>query len=118
MDIEEARIRCLSKPHTTEEMPFDDTYVAFKVAGKIFAGLPLESPGLYVLKCDPEAFDDLVAEHPSIQQAWHWHKKHWIQIQLNGPDITDKLVKELTDKAYDAVVAKFTKKLKAELGFL
>lgn len=44
MTIEDARIYCLSKPHATEDMPFGDDYVTFRIGGKIFAGLPLEKP--------------------------------------------------------------------------
>lgn len=116
MNIEQARLLCLEKPHTSEDMPFGDDLVAFRVAGKIFGCLPLEKPNLLVLKCDPEEFDDLLAQHSSIAQAYHWHKKHWIEIQLDGEDITDSLVKGLIGKAYDIVVSKLTKKLRAELG--
>lgn len=115
MNIEQVRLLCLSKAHTTEDMPFDDTFVTFKVAGKIFAGLPLEHPGLLVLKCNSEYFDDLCAAYPSIHQAWHWHKKHWVQLQLDGSDISDALVRRLIDDAYIQVIAKFSRKLRVEL---
>lgn len=116
MDIEQVRLYCLSKEHSTEDMPFDDTFVTFKVAGKIFAGLPLEKPGMLVLKCNPEIFDDLCARYPSVEQAWHWHKKFWIQMHICESDITDELVRKLIDDAYIQVVAKFSRKRRIELG--
>jgi Fe-S oxidoreductase len=42
MDIESIREYCLQKPLATEEFPFDETTLVFKVAGKMFACLPLE----------------------------------------------------------------------------
>lgn len=37
MNIEEFREICLSFPHTTEEFPFDETTLVFKVFNKMFA---------------------------------------------------------------------------------
>ena len=115
MTIEDARFYCLSKPHATEDMPFGDDYVAFRIGGKIFAGLPLEKPNLFVLKCDPEMFDEMVAQYSAIEQAWHWHKHLWMQIHLDDAEISSELVKYLTDQAYQLVYNKLTKKEKAEL---
>jgi predicted DNA-binding protein (MmcQ/YjbR family) len=42
MNIEELRDYCLSKPHTTENFPFDQNTLVFKVAGKMFALAPLD----------------------------------------------------------------------------
>ena len=36
MDIVELRELCLSFPHTTEEFPFDETTLVFKVFNKMF----------------------------------------------------------------------------------
>ena len=37
MHIEEFREYCLGKPAVTEEFPFDETTLVFKVMGKMFA---------------------------------------------------------------------------------
>lgn len=42
MNIEDVREYCLSLAHATEDMPFDESTVAFRVGGKIFAMLGLE----------------------------------------------------------------------------
>ena len=115
MNIEDVRSYCLSKPLATEDMPFGGDYLAFRISGKIFAGIPLNQPHIFVLKCSPELFDEVTEQYPSIEQAWHWHKKHMLQIHLDGYDITDDLVKELTDKAFALVYNKLTRKQKAEL---
>ncbi|MCF0198263.1 MAG: MmcQ/YjbR family DNA-binding protein [Bacteroidaceae bacterium] len=115
MNTEEAREYCLSKPFTTEDMPFGDDYVAFRVGGKIFAGLPLEQRQVLVLKCDPAVFDEITATYPSIRQAWHWHKRHWMELHLEGEDIAPELVRELTDHAYEWVFSHLTKKAQRAL---
>lgn len=116
MDIESARLYCLAKEYATEDMPFGDDYVVFRIGGKIFAGLPLSMPGLLVLKCDPAVFDEMTERYAAIQQAWHWHKRHWMQIQLDSPSITDELVCQLTDEAYALVRSKLTRKVRESLG--
>lgn len=42
MNIESVRDYCLSLPETTEDFPFDETTLAFRVMGKIFAMVDLE----------------------------------------------------------------------------
>lgn len=37
MNIEDARLYCLSKQDATEDFPFDETTLAFRVENKIFA---------------------------------------------------------------------------------
>ena len=55
MNVEEFRVYCLAKTGVTEEFPFDETTLVFKVAGKIFAITGLDDPEFKVnLKCDPD----------------------------------------------------------------
>ena len=49
MDIESIRQYCLQKLYVSEEFPFDETTLVFKVAGKMFACMPLEKPDMLVL---------------------------------------------------------------------
>ena len=44
MHIEQFRQYCLSKPMVTEEFPFDESTLVFKVCGKMFALTGLENP--------------------------------------------------------------------------
>lgn len=115
MTIEDLRQYILSKPQVTEDFPFDEEYLAFRLGGKIFAGMPLEKNGVVQLKCDPDEFDQVLESHPYAEQAWHWHKRHWIQINLND-SIPTQATHELVDRAYEIIKSKLTKKLKAELG--
>ena len=53
MNIETVREYCLSLPLVTEDFPFDERTLAFRVLGKIFACIDLERPNLVTMKCDP-----------------------------------------------------------------
>ena len=51
MNIEEIRNYCLTLPLATEDFPFDETTLAFRVLGKVFAMIDLENPPWFVLTC-------------------------------------------------------------------
>ena len=60
MDIEQARELCLSLPQVEESFPFDDVTLVMKVAGKMFALIPLDSEKKAIaLKCDPDRSEHL-----------------------------------------------------------
>ena len=75
MNIEEIREYCIVKPGVTEGLPFNDTALVFKVAGKMFALLDLseDSRGIS-LKCDPELAIELREQHPEVTPAYHFNK--------------------------------------------
>ena len=115
MHIEAFREYCISKKGITEEFPFDEQTLVFKVMGKMFALVPLERiPSQANLKCDPEKAIVLREEHDGIiTPGYHMSKVHWNTLFLEN--LPPKLIMELVDHSYDLVVSKFTKKLKAEL---
>ena len=111
MNIEEIRNYCIQLPLATEDFPFDETTLAFRVLGKIFAMIDLESPKWFVLKCDPELAIDLRDQHTEITGAWHMNKKYWNQLDIFG-SLSDKLINQLINHSYSEVVKKLPQKLK------
>lgn len=116
MNIEEYRDYCVSLPFVTEEFPFDQNTLVFKVAGKMFALTDVESFSGINLKCDPEEAMVLREEYPAVQPGYHMSKVHWNTINMDG-SIDDDLLKKWIQKSYNLVVEKLPKKLKSELGF-
>ena len=114
MNIETIREYCLSLPATTEDFPFDETTLVFRVSGKIFAMIDLENTEWFVLKCDPEYAIELREEHQEITGAWHMNKKHWNQLNLFG-SLSDKQILTLIDHSYDLVFKKLTRKRREEI---
>ena len=116
MNIESFREYCISKKGVTEEFPFDEDTLVFKVLGKMFALTGLERvPFKISLKCDPEraielreAFDGLIVG------AYHMNKKHWNTIEPER--LPPQLVKDLIDHSYNLVVNGLTKRQKEELN--
>ncbi len=115
MDIESVREYIISLKNVSEDMPFGDDYVCFRIANKIFAGLPLMQANTLVLKTLPSRFEELTEEFSAIEQAYHWHKKHWMQIDITGQNITEVLLKCLIEEAYKIVFEKLPKKIQKEL---
>lgn len=113
MNIESVRNYCLSLPHATEDFPFDETTLAFRIGGKIFAMIDLENTEWFVLKCEPDYAIELRDRYSEIIGAWHMNKKHWNQLNLFG-SLTDALICELICHSYNEVVKKIPRKLKIE----
>ncbi len=113
IDLENVRNYCLKKKgKITEEFPFDEEVLVFKVYGKIFLltninGIPLSVN----VKCDAERAAELRERFPSITPAWHMNKKMWNTVEIDGT-LQEKLVFELIDHSYDEVVKKLPKKIK------
>jgi predicted DNA-binding protein (MmcQ/YjbR family) len=118
MNIEEFRTFCISKKGVTEEFPFDEVTLVFKVMGKMFALAPLERiPSQVNLKCDPERAVSLREEYDgSIIPGYHMSKIHWNTLFLE--QLPPELVIELINHSYQLVVDKLPAKLKAELAGL
>lgn len=113
MNIESIRDYCLSLPFVTEDFPFDETTLAFRIMGKIFAMTDLQNSDRVVLKCDPERALELRDKYSDIEGAWHMNKKYWNQINTHGM-LTDDFIKSLIRHSYSEVVKKLPKKVGKE----
>lgn len=114
MNIESFREYCLLKKGVTEEFPFDNNTLVFKVAGKMFALAGVDNFSGINLKVDPEQGAELREKYTFIQPAFHMNKKHWITVVMDG-SAPEKLVHRLIDNSYDLVVLKLTKSQKLTL---
>jgi predicted DNA-binding protein (MmcQ/YjbR family) len=115
MTLETLRDYCLGKPGTTESFPFGETTLVFKVGGKMFALMDIESRPLQVaLKCDPERAIALREEHEAVQPGFHLNKTHWNTVTLDGTvkwqDLSDWI-----DHSYQLVLASLPKRVRAEI---
>ena len=108
MNIEEFREYCIAKPGVTEEFPFDESTLVFKVMGKIFALTDLVDEFSLNLKCDPERAIALREQYAAIQPGYHMNKAHWNSVKMDG-SLSQKLILELIDHSYDLVVDKLPK---------
>lgn len=114
MNVEEFRMYCLKKPMVTEEFPFDETTLVFKVMGKMFALTGLNELDFKVnLKCDPDRSIELREQYDSIIGGFHMNKKHWNTVEPEG--ISIGLFRELIDHSYDLVVKGLPRRLRDQI---
>lgn len=114
MDIESFRGYCISKPFVSEEFPFDNNTLVFKVMGKMFALTDVEAFASINLKCDPEMAVELRESFSSVIPGYHMNKKHWNTVMMDG-SISDELIKKWTDISFQLVVDKLPKKEREKL---
>lgn len=113
MFLDGLRNHCIEKQGVTEGFPFDKSTLVFKVFGKMFALLDVDSFESINLKCEPEKAIELRESHQGIQPGYHMNKTHWNTVLLND-DVTDELLVELIDHSYELVYASLPKKVRNE----
>ncbi|WP_299822100.1 MmcQ/YjbR family DNA-binding protein [uncultured Pontibacter sp.] len=116
MNIEDFREYCLAKKGVTEELPFDQDTLVFKVCGKMFAlcSLSAYEQGI-ALKCDPEKAVELREAYPEkVKPGYHMSKVHWNTV-LPEAGLADSLIRNWIDDSYHLVASKLTKAQKATI---
>ena len=118
MDIEQVRDFALSLLGVTEDQPFGDDVITYRIEGKIFLCLSLgagqndmrDSEPRLALKLTPERNEELRELYPSVTPAWHWNKKHWSDVYYEH--LEEDLVKPIIKESYDLVVSKLPKSIR------
>lgn len=114
MNIEEVRSLALIQPGVTEDTPFGDDIVVFRIKGKIFMCLSLENQEPhFALKLHPERNEELRAMYDEVVPAWHWNKKHWSDVYYKS-GLTDHLIEEWIRESYKLVLSSLPKRLRSK----
>lgn len=112
MNLESFYEYCLTKNGSTEDFPFDQNILVFKVGGKMFALSSLiqweKGEPSVNLKCNPDYALELRAQYNDVQPGYHMSKVHWNTVAINR-EISDKLVKKWIDDSYELVFKSLTK---------
>ncbi|MDX2139627.1 MAG: MmcQ/YjbR family DNA-binding protein [Chloroflexota bacterium] len=103
----------MSKARVTEEFPFGEDPV-YKVAGKMFALIPLGEPLSISLKCDPKLVPILRETYAAVTVAPYMSKTHWNRVRVDGT-IADDEVLEMIDNSYALVVKGLPKAVRDSL---
>ena len=116
MNIEEVHAYCLSFPNVTDEFPFDEVTLVFKVNGKMFLALSLEeSDERFVLvKCAPEQAIELRERYAAVQPGYYMNKKHWNSLYLER-DMSDTEIRRWIRHSYRKVVEGLPKREREQL---
>lgn len=106
MNIETIREYCLSKPGSEETLPFGPDTLVYKVNGKIFLLMGLDSETLrFNVKCDPDKAPELREEYACVLPGYHMNKKHWNTIVVDG-SVSSGQLKEWIDHSYNLIAPK------------
>ena len=114
MTLDYFRDFCLSLPHVTEDTPFGPDVLVFRVGGKIFALMDMETFPYVNLKCDPERALQLREEYPGITPGYHMNKKLWNSVSTQG-NVPDPLILELAKDSYQLILESLPKKVRESL---
>ena len=114
MDIEALRRYCLSLPHATEDIQWENNLL-FRIGGKMFAIAALDrTPTSVSVKCTLEDFAELV-ERDGINPAPYLARNKWVMLESLDA-LPAKELKRLIKDSYAMVAAKLPKKVRVELG--
>ena len=114
MNIEEIRDYCLAKPGVTEDMPFGEDTLVFRVGEKLFLLTSLSQGDRFNVKCDPERAIELREQHTEIQPGYHMNKKHWNTVYTNG-DLSRRQICDMIDHSYDLVLKSLPKNIRGQV---
>ncbi len=115
MDIESVRKFCLSLPHVTEGIQWENDLL-LRIGNKMFTVISLEALSDHCMsfKCTPEKFAELV-EQEGIMPAPYVARYHWVALERFDV-LPERELKELLKTAYELVRDKLPKKVRDTLG--
>ena len=96
-------------------MPYGPDWLIFRIGGKIFLHVWLESPEpTCAVKLPPEMGQQLRERYDGVRPAYHLNKTHWNDIYLEMMD--DVLVKQWISLSYQLVLSKLPKRIREVCG--
>ena len=121
MNIEQVREYALSLSGVTEDQPFGDDIITFRLEGKIFVCLWLgddkqdakNAEPRFALKLSPERNEELRAQFSTITPAWHWNKKHWSDVYYEK--LEDVQIQEWIKESYELIASKLPKAVRSKI---
>ena len=99
MDILDFREYVLGLHEVEECTPFDDVTLVYKVGGRMFACANMEVFTGISFHHDVERGEALRDEYRDIVPAWHFNKKYWSTVRIDG-DVPDRVVREVFFDSY------------------
>ena len=120
MDIEQVREYALSLFGVTEDQPFGDDVVTFRVEGKIFLCLWLGGSRLgmkgensrFACKLAPERSEALRERSAAGAPGCLWDKEHWSDVEYG--QLAAETVTAWIKESYELIVSKQPKAVRAK----
>lgn len=111
----------MKKKGVTKKYKEEWGWTSYKVGEKMFAALcnPSEkydkmyaNHNILSLKCDTLEWELLKNKYDDVLPGFYLDKRFWISLRLDG-DLSNEVIEELCEKAYQLVYEKLPKKVKA-----
>lgn len=116
MKVIEAQPGAVPKPMAPPRATVPNVLI-YKVKEKMFAIMSLRGAEGVILKCDPDQALLLRERYEGIGHRSHLDPRFWISVGLDA-DVPADEIHHLVKHSYEQVVAKLTRKQKAELAEL
>ena len=115
MTLETIRKFCLSLPHATEDIQWENDLL-FRVGRKMFAVACLDPAAAHHLsfKCAPGVFAELI-ERDGIIPAPYMARHHWVALD-DFDTLGDAEIRRLVKSSYEMVFAKLPAGVKKQLS--
>ena len=114
MNLASLRDFCLSLKGATEDTPFDDKVLVFKVMGKMFCLTDMDSFESVNVKCEPEKALELREKFVEVTPGYHMSKVHWNNVLVNE-GVDDETIFSWILDSYTLIVKGLTKKQREAL---
>lgn len=115
MSLYEIRALCLSLPGFSEDCPFDESTLAFRVGGKIFLLCDSVAFTGLNLKCDPGLAVELRERYSAVKPGFHMNKKHWNTVEIPG-DYPASELKDWILHSYQLVLEGLPLKIRKQIS--
>lgn len=115
MTLDHIRSFCNSLPFVSEEFPFNQTTLVFKVGGKMFVLVDIYQSEHITLKSSPSEVEELTERYEWITRGFHMNKTHWLTLDLSSLHASQSMVENLMLTSYNLVYQGLTKKTRQEL---
>lgn len=118
MTVQEIKSYCQNKHMASEEYPFGNIPICYKLNGKIFAQIyPNENDYKITLKCTADMGQFYRMVYPEkVVKGYHCppvQQPYWNTVYLN--DFPDDELLDMIDHAYNTVLKSFSAKIQAQI---
>lgn len=118
MTVQEIKSYCQNKHMASEEYPFGNIPICYKLNGKIFAQIyPNENDYKITLKCTADMGQFYRTVYPEkVVRGYHYppvQQPYWNTVYLN--DFPDDELLDMIDHAYNTVLKSFSAKIQAQI---
>ncbi|TVQ49566.1 MAG: MmcQ/YjbR family DNA-binding protein [Saprospirales bacterium] len=116
MDIVSFRDYVIEKKGVTEDLPFDESILAFRIGNKIFALTNLDAAEFSInLKGNPQDNITNREKYPeAVFPGYHMNKQHWNTVFPNK-NLPAELFFQMVDQSFNLVYQSLPKKVRESL---